>query len=66
MHTQFYTTFKAHNDEQETVVMRDEMEKLFRDYHVNFVISGHNHAYMRSKPMFQGKVDKSGKSPIYI
>lgn len=54
MHTQFYTTFKAHNDEQESVAMR----------HLNFVISGHDHAY-RTKPMFQGKVDKSGKSPTY-
>ncbi len=66
MHNQFYTTFKGHNNEKETMVMRDAMEELFRKYQVNFVFSGHDHAYMRSKPMFLGKVDKSGKSPIYL
>lgn len=66
MHTQFYTTFKGHNEEEETVVMREAMEGLFREYQVNLVFSGHDHAYMRSLPMFHGKVDASGKSPIYM
>lgn len=66
MHTQFYTTFKAHNNESETTVMCEAMEKLFKTYQVNFVFSGHDHAYMRSKPLYRGKVDKSGLSPIYM
>mmetsp|Transcript_3373 Transcript_3373/g.5194 ORF Transcript_3373/g.5194 Transcript_3373/m.5194 type:complete len:627 (-) Transcript_3373:79-1959(-) len=66
MHTQFYTTFKAHNDEEETVVMRGAMEELFLRYHVNLVFSGHDHAYMRSRPMFEGRVVENGQAPIYM
>lgn len=66
MHTQFYTTFLGHNDEQETTIMRESMEPLFTKYHVNLIFSGHDHAYMRSKSMASGKVDKEGLSPIYL
>lgn len=66
MHTQFYTTFEGHAAEKETIDMKESMEDLFRDYGVNLVLSGHDHAYMRSNPMYKGKLDKSGKSPIYL
>jgi Predicted phosphohydrolases len=66
MHTQFYTTFQAHNNEEQTTIMREAMEELFLEHGVNFVFSGHDHAYMRSKPMFRGKVVENGKAPIYI
>lgn len=66
MHTQFYTTFKAHNDEEETIIMRQAMEELFLHHHVNLVFSGHDHAYMRSKPMFEGGVVENGRAPIYM
>lgn len=66
MHTQFYTTFKAHNDEKQTMIMKNAMEPLFKEYGVNIVISGHDHAYMRTKPLFEGQVDPSGKSPVYF
>jgi hypothetical protein len=66
MHTQFYTTFKAHNDEKQTMIMKHAMEPLFKEYGVNIVVSGHDHAYMRTKPMFEGEVDPTGKSPVYF
>jgi hypothetical protein len=66
MHTQFYTTFQAHNNEEQTTIMREAMEELFLVHGVNFVFSGHDHAYMRSKPMFRGQVVENGKAPIFI
>ena len=66
MHTQFYTTFLAHNDEIQTTIMREAMEPLFLRYNVNMVFSGHDHGYMRTKPVYRGEVDESGKSPVYL
>lgn len=64
MHTQFYTTFKGHDNETQTNNMRDSMEPLFYKYGVNIVFSGHDHAYMRSKNMYNWTVDENG--PIYF
>lgn len=66
MHTQFYTTFKGHNDEKQTIIMKHSMEPLFQKYGVNMVFSGHDHAYMRTKPLYKGEIDHTGGSPIYI
>jgi predicted phosphodiesterase len=39
---------------------------LFDKYHVDMVMSGHMHYYLRTKPMFAGKaVDKASKGTIY-
>lgn len=65
-HVQFYTTFLAHNDEAQTTVMRQAVEPLFVKYGVNLVVSGHDHAYMRSRPMKYGASDPTRKSPVYI
>ena len=47
--------------------MMDSMEPLFLQYRVNIIIQGHNHAYVRTKPMAGGhNVDPSGKGPIYL
>lgn len=66
MHTQFYTTFQGHNNETQTIRMRDAMEDLFLQYRVNLIVSGHDHAYMRSTSMFRGVLDESQLSPVYI
>ena len=66
MHTQFYTTFKAHNDEKQTIDMKDSMEELFLHYKVNIVISGHDHAYMRTFGMYNGLRVKDGCAPVYL
>jgi len=65
-HTPFYTTFVGHNDEIESVVMKESMEPLLVKYGVNLVVSGHDHAYMRTKSLAYGKVDPTGRSPIYL
>ena len=64
MHTQFYTTFQGHDDEFQTKQMRLSMEPLFYKYGVNFVFSGHDHAYMRTKNIFNHSIDENG--PVYF
>ena len=43
-----------------------DMEPLFVKHLVNVVVSGHNHAYVRTKSMIQNKVDVSKKGPVYL
>eukprot|EP00957_Ditylum_brightwellii_P186506 14199808-Ditylum_brightwellii.AAC.1 len=42
------------------------MEPLFVRYQVNLVISGHLHAYTRTKSVAFDVVDETGKSPKYL
>ena len=46
--------------------MLEHMEPLFVKHKVNLILSGHNHAYVRSHPMQQGQLDPSGTGPIYL
>ena len=66
MHTPFYNTFANHGNERETVDMKASMEPLFQRYGVNIVLSGHVHAYMRSRPIYRGQVMEDGRAPIYM
>lgn len=63
-HCPLHTTFLGHNHEINPRVMLETIEPLLVQYHVNIVVSGHDHAYLRTKPMNGMKVDKSG--PIYL
>jgi len=78
-HCPLYTTFKAHNHEKQTHRMRKNMEPLFIQYQVNLIVSGHDHAYMRTYPLGHhqptqdddGDVEKTAfeyneKGPIYL
>ncbi|KAL7561601.1 hypothetical protein ACA910_004190 [Epithemia clementina (nom. ined.)] len=65
-HSPLYTTFLGHVNELESIRMRLAMEPLFLMYEVNIVISGHDHAYMRTHPMFEGSVVPDGRAPIYL
>lgn len=65
-HAPLYTSFLGHLHEIEARLMRESMEPLFLQYGVNFVVSGHDHAYMRTHPMYQEAVDASGKAPVYL
>ena len=44
--------------------MLQSMEPLFVKYNVNLVLSGHDHAYMRTTPMVG--MDRSDTGPIYL
>jgi hypothetical protein len=65
-HCPFYTTFDSHVDEVQSRTMKHAMEPLFIEYGVNFVLSGHDHAYLRTKSMKYGNVDSTQQSPIYF
>jgi hypothetical protein len=65
-HAPIYNTFSDHINEIEAMRMQEAMEPLFIQYNVNLIISGHVHAYMRTHSLAFGKVDDTGKSPIYI
>mmetsp|Transcript_2668 Transcript_2668/g.3955 ORF Transcript_2668/g.3955 Transcript_2668/m.3955 type:complete len:545 (-) Transcript_2668:950-2584(-) len=63
-HCPIYTTFLGHVNEPQALRMKKFMEPLFVQYGVNLVITGHDHAYSRSKPMIYGNPDESG--PVYL
>jgi len=51
-HTPLYTTFSNHYGElNPKVMMASGIREVFERYQVNLVVSGHDHAYMRSKPL---------------
>lgn len=70
-HAPWYTTFRGHVNESAAQIMRKAMEPLFQQYGVNLVVSGHDHAYMRTYPLYQGNViddnsDNNVTAPIYL
>lgn len=64
LHGPWYNSNTAHQEESQTVAMRKNMEPLFFENGVNMVFCGHVHAYERSHPVYQGKVNKDG--PTYV
>ena len=70
MHAPFYNTNSGHqwDTELDTERFRRTYEQLFNDMGVNFVFSGHVHAYERFKPTGPNatcaEADKS--APVYI
>ena len=51
-HTPLYTTFSNHYGElNPKVMMASGMRQVFERYKVNLVVSGHDHAYLRTKPL---------------
>lgn len=63
MHASFYSTWLAHAYEVEC--MRAAYEPLFREYGVDIVWSGHDHAVERSGPVYNYTVDEECGT-IYI
>ena len=64
IHCPIYNTFKWHRRDKQSVLARKYLEDLMYKHSVNFVLSGHLHAYMRTEPVYKGKLDKKG--PIHI
>jgi hypothetical protein len=65
-HCPLHTTFIGHNGEINAALMLESMEPLFVQYQVNLIVSGHDHAFMRTHPMVKSHRDPSGKGPIYL
>jgi 3',5'-cyclic AMP phosphodiesterase CpdA len=64
MHCPWYNSNIAHQNEKQTLLMRETIEDIFFKYHVNLVITGHVHAYERTYPVYKDKINING--PIYI
>jgi hypothetical protein len=63
-HCPWYNSNTAHQNEAQTVKMTKSLEPLVNKYQVNLIISGHVHAYERTYPVFESKLDPFG--PTYI
>lgn len=59
--------FPPYTYEEDYSDIRQKWCTLFDKYHVDMVMSGHTHYYMRSKPIFNEKVvDKYSKGTVYV
>ena len=63
-HCPMYNTFSKHQGDPQPINLKRYIEPLMVRFRVNFVLSGHIHAYMRTKPVVNGTVTASG--PIHI
>lgn len=59
--------FPPYSYEEDYPVIRKEWGELFDKYHVDMVMSGHVHYYMRSKPMYAQKpVESPSEGTVYL
>lgn len=61
-HPPWYNSYSSHYQEFEC--MRQEMETLLYNYHIDIVFSGHVHAYERMNRVYNYTLDPCG--PVYI
>jgi len=66
-HTPLYTTFTSHYGELNPTLMKASgLREVFERYEVNLVVSGHDHAYLRTKPLdAKGGVAEHGNATIF-
>ena len=64
IHCPMYNTFKWHRHDEQSLLALKYLEPLFVEHRVNFVLSGHLHAYMRTNPVSKGRTDPKG--PIHV
>jgi hypothetical protein len=62
VHAPWYTSNTVHPTDGQ--LMRDTLEPMLHDAKVNAVFAGHVHAYERSLPVFNNKLDASGA--VYV
>lgn len=63
-HSPIYNSNRDHQNEKQTILMKDNMEALYSKYRVNAIFSGHVHAYERTYKVVSDQRDDSG--PMYI
>ncbi len=66
MHCPWYSSNVDHYAELQTILMRDNMEKLFYSYKVNIVLTGHVHAYERTYPLYANETRSDGVMYVTI
>lgn len=66
MHVPIYNTFDVHHHDVQIFAARDHLESLFVEYKVNLVITGHIHAYQRTKTVNNGEVTARGPMHIVV
>lgn len=66
-HTPLYTTFLNHVHELNPNVMKQSgLREVFQDHKVNLVVSGHDHAYLRTKALDpEGSVASDKDAPVF-
>ncbi|XP_024985203.1 probable purple acid phosphatase 20 [Cynara cardunculus var. scolymus] len=64
VHAPWYNSNVAHQGEKESTRMKDTMETLLYNAHVDIVFAGHVHAYERFARVYKDEADKCG--PIHI
>lgn len=64
IHVPIYNTYTEHRDDDQVLAAAQHFEPLFVRHRVNLVVSGHVHAYMRTKPVKFGQVHPEG--PVYM
>lgn len=60
MHCPWYNSNTGHHDETQTILMQASMEQLLYENNVNFVVTGHVHAYERTYPVYKNEVVDDG------
>ena len=66
VHGPFYNSNHAHQHEVATETLRRAAEPIFHQHLVAAVWSGHVHAYERSHPVFEDKVESCGATYVTI
>jgi len=64
LHTPVYNTFTLHRHDPQIAAAKLHLEPLFTKHNINFVFTGHIHAYLRTTNVVNGTVDASG--PVHI
>ena len=66
MHCPYYNTFQTHRKDIQVLAEKEHLEPLFVQYKVNFVFTGHVHAYQRTSPVAFEKLNPSGAVHITV
>ncbi|KAL7473161.1 hypothetical protein ACHAXS_013556 [Conticribra weissflogii] len=67
MHRPLYNSEKYWNQDIVGIAMRNEIEELLLAYHVDLVLAGHYHSYLRTcDGLYRGKCNSSGPMHITI
>ena len=66
LHTPLYSTFALHRKDPQIFAAIEHLEPLFVENYVNLVLTGHIHAYLRTKPVRFGQVHPHGPRHITV